>query len=69
MNKNEEPVHEHINVNGKGTFRITHEYFVGKEKKKIVVEETYNPYNSWDRYDAVNKAKERYKREYFNIKS
>ena len=65
-----EPIHEHTTKNDVGIFRIRHAFMITKDHFRFIdIKEKYNPYNDWDKYEAINKAKELYNRKFFNIKS
>ncbi len=65
-----EPTHENKIINDVGIYRIRHAFMVTKNHFRFIdIREKYNPHNAWDRYEAINKAKELYNRKFFNIKS
>lgn len=65
-----EPVHQNTVVNGEGRYTIKHAFLIGKHNVQFInICETYNPYNDWEKWEAIKRAKDNWRKTFYNIKS
>lgn len=65
-----EPVISYRTEGNEGFVTIKHAIPVGKRNVQFInIQEMYNPFNSWDKHDALERAKRKYRKVYYKIES